>query len=395
MTMYRPRLTARSSLRFGSVLSLILASLACQLSLAFAASSSSRPAPPAPNPSLAGKAELWGDNPTAMESYAHFQDKTWGWFFSPNPNLAGRTNRPSSFASWSDWNGFSPKRIRQVLLDLAGMQTWSTSPGDLARLVAAYLRWPPELSAVFQGSTSLPTNTCNLFVGDALYLDGLQTIGPGEKYCDALSIYKGQLTQYVRVDSIDVERGDIAAWSYGHVEIVTQRENQVFFCSRGGFRPPIGGQKCGTTDGGQRRTDDPDLRVFRKRSFAGSIAGLLYVDYNGNGLRDGDDYGNLDVTWAAGCGLFFYSNCQSPRHVYLYRDDGDNLYTADTDPFVATTATDVTTGRFIFEEVVAGRYWINVSSSPGPPGAGTPCVLYSLVPGSSANLDLPCAVLVG
>jgi hypothetical protein len=245
---------------------------------------------PLPHPSLATAAEALGDDTLAMESYRHFQDDdgfgdslapTWGWFFSPNNFLLGSITRPAKFDSWGDWDAMK-YQAQRVLVNLAdipqgdiGIANFKT-PGRLETLQTSYALWPESRVAVFQHGDSEPTNTCNIFLGDALFLAGFGYVMhfsglrlKDGKYFSAKEVWEasapkrgGVFPPFVPVNKQDIARGDIVAFHGNHVEIVTHVSPvpEVTFCSRGGYRQPMGQEKCGEPD---RVIDDPAIRFRR------------------------------------------------------------------------------------------------------------------------------------
>jgi hypothetical protein len=167
--------------------------------------------------------------------------------------------------SWIDW--WDDKKIcrgaRQAICDLA-QERCNALPEDKATLESlkrGYSEWPPNLFAVFWGNDVF---TCNVFVGDALFLDNKNQQNGG-KYYSAEEIYDHQ-GRFTLINKEHVYRGDIAAWG-DHVEIVTavDRSNDTF-CSRGGYADRseetagVGKEVCG---GSKRRISVPTLRYLR------------------------------------------------------------------------------------------------------------------------------------
>ncbi|HLP88453.1 MAG TPA: DUF4157 domain-containing protein [Nostocaceae cyanobacterium] len=209
---------------------------------------------------LAQMAEKLGQDKVTMKSYDDFQNKGQAWFFSPNGNLTGAYKKPDSFFDDNTWlNSRQALQRRIVILNLAGfsdataqLRKMFSSGGRRyfqsikPRLQQAYQKWPANRYAVFQAPQEgggEDRNTCNIFVGDALFLAGIKING---KYPSAENIYNGASG----LKSQDKPgRGVIASWS-GHLEIVTKVQADGTFCSRGGYRTPIGGEKCGRTTNG-------------------------------------------------------------------------------------------------------------------------------------------------
>jgi hypothetical protein len=213
------------------------------------------------HPSLADKAATLGGDSLAMDSYRNFQSKAWKWFLSPNDTLAGRAGKPSAMGSWENWDSIH-WMSQEVIADLTTNGLDPTKLGrtevNLNKLKAAYARWPADKFAVFWSATAYPTNTCNIFLGDALFMDGKNQVRDG-KYFLAGEVYN-EAGNFVANQKGDVYKGDIAAWG-GHVEIVTSVDQaRGSFCSRGGYREPMGGEKCG---GPSRTISLATLRFLR------------------------------------------------------------------------------------------------------------------------------------
>jgi hypothetical protein len=215
-------------------------------------------------PTLAEKAKIIADNTILVKAYGNFQDKTWGWWFSPNDKLAGAVPKPAGLNAWSDWDGFRWQQ-RQVLADLAGLSPNNLphNATNLNKLKQALTQWPDKFHAVFQSGTTEETNTCNLFLGDALTLDGREQLQANGKYFSAQQIFQGQ-GNFREIPVFYVSPGDIACWG-PHVEIVTKvNYPDGTFCSRGGFRRPIGSEVCEDDRGdGQRKLSLSGLRFVR------------------------------------------------------------------------------------------------------------------------------------
>jgi hypothetical protein len=233
--------------------------------------------PPLPNPHLilADKAELLGNDKRKMESYELFQTGKRGWFFSPNPNLAGAKKRPGKIASWDVFSKSllnMGDKAAKVIADLAGLPDNKLSVASWPNLKRAYDGWPSDRHAVFQASGGGEDYLCNVFAGDVLYLAGKSRMLDGGKYYGAAQFYKGNVPGCVLVEQKRVARGDIASWDFGahnHVEIVTKvNRDKGFiwdtneFCSRGAGRSgeEQGVEKCG---GSARQLTASNIKFYR------------------------------------------------------------------------------------------------------------------------------------
>lgn len=219
---------------------------------------------PAQHPTLAERAELIANEPILVKAYQKFQDKTWKWWFSPNNKLAGAVSKPAGLTSWNDWDNLRWQQ-RSVLADIEGLDVTSLArnAGNLTKLTKVLAEWPDNYYAVFQSGTTEETNTCNLFLGDALTLDSREQMRAGGKYYSAQQVYQGN-GGFRAVNTFNVSVGDIACWG-PHVEIVTKvNYADDTFCSRGGYRTPIGAEICeANKNDGRRRLTTPNLRFMR------------------------------------------------------------------------------------------------------------------------------------
>ncbi|MEO5642430.1 MAG: hypothetical protein ABIQ40_16765 [Bacteroidia bacterium] len=210
-----------------------------------------------------------------MTHYWKFQKRNLGWFFSPNLNLLSATKKPSRFSSWDEWDKLTTN-AKQTLSDLAEFDTSRSiirNAFDLKKLLKAYTDWPKHLYSVFwaipDGSDE-ETFTCNIFVGDAIYMAGKSITNSEKKYYSAKQIFNAA-DPFKIVQKKNVARGNIVAFGGTHLEIVTKvyadGEDQLF-CSRGGGRSSqeeMGEEKCGegtwwwSTD---REINDDDIHFL-------------------------------------------------------------------------------------------------------------------------------------
>jgi hypothetical protein len=142
---------------------------------------------------LADAAKKLGGDRTIMDSYWDFQKGKFSWFFSPNSNLEQATRRPSTFTTWEHWYAL-PKNQQRTLASIAGFKQDATDvikrDSDLSKLKSAYSKWRNDLYSVFWGNQYAGTWTCNIFVGDALYLAGRNIMASNRHYYD-----QGKLNQ--------------------------------------------------------------------------------------------------------------------------------------------------------------------------------------------------------
>lgn len=204
--------------------------------------------------SLANAARELGRDEVVMKSYWNFQSKKFSWFFSPNPGLKSATKKPKQLIDWNDWEGSSTKQ-KMTLASLSGFKQDATdirrSDSDFAKLKIGYAKWRYNLYSVFWGVEQ--TATCNIFVGDAIYLATKKSVvASNQHYYDPRQIKAGS-GQFKERNSIEeVQVGDIVVMLGGrHVEIITRLKDYWFadkgFCSYGAGRgnsAEIGIEKC-------------------------------------------------------------------------------------------------------------------------------------------------------
>ena len=221
---------------------------------------------------LADAALKLGSDKLIMTSYWNIQTRKQSWFFSPNPKLKSATKRPSKFASWNDWDKASSNQKR-TLACLAGFKQDATDvvrkASDLSRLKTAYLKWRKDLYAVYWGNNSSKTWTCNIFVGDAIYLAQQKSVtADNGHYYDPRQIKSGKGPFKERKTIEDVKIGDIVVMHGGsHVEIITRFKDYLIadkgFCSCGagrGSESQMGTEKC---DSGTTFDEDRELEYKR------------------------------------------------------------------------------------------------------------------------------------
>ncbi|MCG8702030.1 MAG: hypothetical protein MI922_28505, partial [Bacteroidales bacterium] len=62
---------------------------------------------------LADAAKRLGADDVIMHSYWEYHERRQNWFFSPNPNLASATRRPSSLPKLETWKKLNSKECLQ------------------------------------------------------------------------------------------------------------------------------------------------------------------------------------------------------------------------------------------------------------------------------------------
>jgi hypothetical protein len=223
---------------------------------------------------LADAAAKLGDNTVVMNSYWLFQTKARNWFFSPNPHLKSATHKPRKFSTWKDWYSFSDNQKRTVAC-LAGFKEDATDviKGDthLLRLRQGYSQWQENLYSVFWANNYSGTWTCNIFVGDVIYLAKGRSVVAGNNHYYTPSQIKIGVGPFIPRKSFkDAQVGDIVVMLDGeHVEIVTKFTDSFFlgkgFCSRGGgrgSRDEMGKEKCEEFLNNYRDSDNSSNKFY-------------------------------------------------------------------------------------------------------------------------------------
>lgn len=145
---------------------------------------------------LVNAAKRLGRDTLVMDSYYNFQKGKFHWFFSPNPKLNSATEKPKALSTWDHWYRLAPNQ-RRTLASLAGFREDATNivknDPDLGKLKAAYSKWRRDLYSVFWGNEKTGVWTCNIFVGDAIYLWKQQSVmGTNRHYFDPKQIKRGE-----------------------------------------------------------------------------------------------------------------------------------------------------------------------------------------------------------
>ncbi len=239
---------------------------------------------------LVAAAKRLGSDKEIMDSYWKYHEREQNWFFSPNPNLGGATEKPTSFPSadsWgklkpgerlSKWNNFNLKQ-RMTISTLAGFGHEGRginldNSSHSSRLREGFTSWRSDLHSVFWSDNGDSKRwLCNVFVGDAMYLYNGKNLTSGNKhYYDPDQIYKGKSSLRKRNSYKDVQVGDICVFGTHHVEIITGIQNNWVaddgFCSigagRGGSREEMGLMKCDSFfASGSRELDNDDHTYFQ------------------------------------------------------------------------------------------------------------------------------------
>lgn len=215
-----------------------------------------------------------GTNDKVMDSYHRFQEKevadgdlTWGFFFSRDSTLTSATKKPKSFSTWKEFNKLGP-RTRRTLFMISRItgevvhNKYSETKDNLKKLQKAYEYWPSDQYAVHQSGSSEASNTCNVFVGNALYEAGYTGNNNG-KFWSAKQVYEGAEGAFVEIDKAFTMPGDIVAYG-GHVGVVVKVdvENEQFI-TREGYITPKGSERDRNFDEllGLKK---PELKVMRK-----------------------------------------------------------------------------------------------------------------------------------
>ncbi|WP_281980665.1 hypothetical protein [Tenacibaculum mesophilum] len=239
---------------------------------------------------LAEIAKQLGTNKEIMDSYWEYHERKQNWFFSPNPNLDGATRRPM-FPSLIDWKKLksSERKRKWNNLSMKQRMTISTLAGfgyegrginldnisHFSRLREACMsKWKINLYSVFWSDLGNGKRwLCNVFVGDAIYLYGLNNFtSSNNHYYDPEQIYMGKSSLRKRKNYKDVKVGDIVVFGKGHVEIITSIQKYWVaddgFCSigagRGRGRSYMGSIECdgALTLSGKRELNNSNHTYF-------------------------------------------------------------------------------------------------------------------------------------
>jgi len=171
---------------------------------------------------LADAAEALAKDKIIINSYNAFYNGR-GYFLTKNNGLNSAMGRPSKFPEkskdfikyWFDLE--NPQR--KYLLDLAGLNERAIGEHSYNKIKNAYNSWGTNYYVVDLGSNA--KWSCNLFVGEALYMLGKRCLNTEKKYYSAQEIRRNN-PNFTPVKLKDVERGNIVSMLGGaHVEIVT------------------------------------------------------------------------------------------------------------------------------------------------------------------------------
>lgn len=205
---------------------------------------------------LADAAENLASNSLIMDFYSHFENGVYGFFFSPNPNLNSATKRPLKFENWDNWDSLAPnqKRTLAVLGDFKEDATdIIRNDTDLNKLIKAFNKWPSTLFTVFwQNEKFRGVWTCNIFIGDAIYLWKNKSITNKNRHYYGPSDIKANKGPFQKLNIDKVKRGAIVVFGSTHTEIITSITNTSWFaddgfCSIGagrGIRSATGTIRC-------------------------------------------------------------------------------------------------------------------------------------------------------
>jgi hypothetical protein len=204
---------------------------------------------PAPHTQLALKAALLADYTVLIDTYGQWNSKAIKFIFSTNPNLAHKIEKPTYFPGdklkfMDYWENKLVWEKREILRYLAKKSDFSIGPQSYQAIKDAFNKWPSNYYGLFYGHSY--AWTCNLYVGEALYLMGRNILNSKGNYYSASQIYYGEgpfeiIEKRDKDNKVLISIGDIASMDNGtHVEIVTQVNINSFsnddFCSRGGGR---------------------------------------------------------------------------------------------------------------------------------------------------------------
>lgn len=183
-----------------------------------------------------------------MKSYIDLRAEISDFAFTTNSNLSQRVLKPSYFPSYQRefvdyWKNKLTPQKKSILCYLAQVTNNSVNERSFELIKNAYDKWPQNHYGLFYGNAH--SWSCNLFVGEALFLSGIHALTHDGKYFTANQICNGEnrfavIEKRDRNNKLLVSEGDIACFGNGHVEIVTKVNINAFadddFCSRGAGR---------------------------------------------------------------------------------------------------------------------------------------------------------------
>lgn len=231
---------------------------------------------PAPHPQLAIKAALLADYTLLLDTYKGWNKKVTKFIFTTNPNIFHKISKPTYFPSdkllfMDYWKNKLIWEKREILCFLAGKSDLSIGEHSYQAIKDAFNKWPSNYYGLFYGY-DFPW-TCNMFVGESLYLMGRNILNSNGNYYSANQIYNGEgpfeiIEKRDKNKKVLVSIGDIACMLNGtHVEIVTQININSFydddFCSRGGGRGADDGQVRCESFTTSREIDNSSIRFAR------------------------------------------------------------------------------------------------------------------------------------
>lgn len=231
---------------------------------------------PAPHPQLAIKAALLADYTVLIDTYKKWHEGMIKFVFTTNSNLAHRIAKPTYFPDdklkfLDYWTNKLIWEKRAILCYFANKSELSIGEHSYQVIKDAFNKWPSNYYGLVYGHDY--AWTCNLFVGEALFLMGRNVITSDGKYYTAGKIYNGDgpfeiIKKRDSNNKLLVSIGDIACMDGGeHVEIVTEVNTHYFsdddFCSRGGGRGNDDGKIRCEPSHGKRKIDATNIRFAR------------------------------------------------------------------------------------------------------------------------------------
>lgn len=183
-----------------------------------------------------------------IKSYIDWRAGICNFAFTTNNNLSQRTEKPSYFPMHQTdfidyWNNKLTAQKRSILCYFASISDSSIHVGFFEVIKKAYDKWPQNHYGLFYGNGY--SWSCNLFVGESLYLSGINLLTHDGKYFTANQIHNGEnrfsvIQKRDKTNKLLISEGDIVCFGSGHVEIVTKVNINAYadddFCSRGAGR---------------------------------------------------------------------------------------------------------------------------------------------------------------
>ncbi len=190
-------------------------------------------APPTPIHGIADRAAELAADSLIMESYKGFHNfvEPWGFFFTQNKKLGSAYPKPNwdvdLVNSYNDSSSWKPVKIlKMIARDMLGENLPRTVKNDSQKeiLKQAYDTWKDDYYAVFWGEG----HVCNLFVGEALYRQGLDFLMSNRHYYAPKQMDKGANGKLVEITFDQAEKGDFFTLNNVHTGVIVEKSSSQF-----------------------------------------------------------------------------------------------------------------------------------------------------------------------